>query len=313
MRNTSSLYYPFLESIQSILPIVDEFVIAMGDNDPYDQTEKLVRELNSNKIKVIHTYWDLEKYKHGTIYAQQTDLAKQACTGDWLFYLQSDEVIHEKYLDDIVNNCKNYLLDASVEGFLFEYKHFWGDYNHYIKSHCWYPNEIRIIRNRKDIHSYGDAQSFKSIQNFDSLNYRTRQGIRKLRVVKINACINHYGWVRPPKLMQSKSKVMDGFYHEKQTVLAAYQDKPVYFDYGNLSRLKLYDESHPAVMNQFIQQFNWKDQLNYSKDYTPNRTLLKHEKIKYRVLSWVEQNLLGGNQLFGYKNWVILPTNKSNY
>ena len=38
MRNTSTLYYPFLESIQSILPILDEFVIAMGDNDPDDQT-----------------------------------------------------------------------------------------------------------------------------------------------------------------------------------------------------------------------------------------------------------------------------------
>ncbi|MGB4969521.1 MAG: glycosyltransferase family 2 protein, partial [Saprospiraceae bacterium] len=69
MRNTSSLYYPFLESIQSILPIVDEFVIAIGDNAPGDQTENLLQTLQSDKIKLIHTIWDLEKFKKGTVYA----------------------------------------------------------------------------------------------------------------------------------------------------------------------------------------------------------------------------------------------------
>lgn len=306
MRNTSSLYYPFLESIQSILPIVDEFVIAMGDNSPGDQTENLVRSLNSDKVKLIQTTWNLDQYKQGTIYAQQTDLAKEACTGDWLFYLQSDEVIHEKFLDVIVSNCKKYLLNVDVEGFLFDYKHFWGDYNHYIQSHCWYPQEIRIIRNRKDIHSYGDAQSFKSIENFDYLNYRTRNGIRKLNVKKIAACIYHYGWVRPPERMQIKSKEMDSFYHDKQQVIDAYQARPIHFDYGNLSKLKLFNESHPLVMNGFIQKFNWADQLHYSKDYYPSRNLLKHEKLKYRMLSWIEQNLLAGKQLFGYSNWHVL-------
>ncbi len=306
MRNTSTLYYPFLESIQSILPILDEFVIAMGDNDPDDQTEFLVRGLNSDKIKVIKTFWDLDKYKNGTIYAQQTDLAKEACTGDWLFYLQSDEVVHENYLEPIVTHCKNYLMDSSVEGFLFDYKHFWGDYNHYIQSHCWYPQEIRIIRNRKDIHSYGDAQSFKSIEHFDYVNYRTKIGTRKLQVKKIPASIYHYGWVRPPECMQTKSKVMDGFYHDKQKVQASYNAKPMHFDYGNMSKLTRFNESHPAVMHSFIEKFNWAERLNYSKDYKPKRALLKHEKIKYRILSWIEQKLLGGKQLFGYSNWVIL-------
>ncbi|MBK7358558.1 MAG: hypothetical protein IPI45_09515 [Saprospiraceae bacterium] len=306
MRNTSTLYYPFLESIQSILPILDEFVIAMGDNNPDDQTESLVRGLNSDKIKLIKTCWDLDTYKSGTIYAQQTDLAKEACTGDWLFYLQSDEVVHEDYLETVVTNCKNYLMDTSVEGFLFDYKHFWGDYNHYIQSHAWYPQEIRIIRNRKDIHSYGDAQSFKSIENFDYVNYRTKIGTRKLQVIKIPASIYHYGWVRPPESMQTKSKVMDGFYHDKQKVQASYNAKPVNFDYGNMSKLTCFKQSHPSVMLPFIEKFNWAEQLNYSKDYKPKRALLKHEKIKYRILSWIEQKLLGGKQLFGYSNWVIL-------
>jgi len=34
---------------------------------------------------------------------------------------------------------------------------FLGDYDHYITSHAWYANEIRIIRNDKDIHSWESA------------------------------------------------------------------------------------------------------------------------------------------------------------
>jgi hypothetical protein len=30
---------------------------------------------------------------------------------------------------------------------------------------------------------------------------------------------------------------------------------------------------------------------------------MKHEKVKYKVLSFFENKLLGGKQLFGYKNW----------
>jgi hypothetical protein len=306
MRNTSSLYYPFVESIKSILPIVDEFVIAMGDNSPGDQTENKVREIGSDKIKIIHTKWDIEKYQQGTIYAQQTDLAMKACTGDWLFYLQSDEVLHEKYLDVVSRACAKYLNDERVEGFLFHYKHFWGDYDHYVKSHAWYPKEIRIVRNKAVIHSYGDAQSFKIIKEFDGINYRTKQNTSKLQVKLLDACIYHYGWVRPPVMMQTKNKKMDSFYHDQQKVESSYQKKSLHFDYGNLSKFPMFAETHPAVMNDFIKRFNWQDDLHYEINYKPRREPLKHEKWKYKLLSWIEENLFDGEHVFGYKNWKLM-------
>ncbi|MFT5829137.1 MAG: hypothetical protein ACI9AB_002106, partial [Urechidicola sp.] len=58
-----SLYYPFLESIQSILPIVDEFVVALDDKQ--GEVRKKLLSLNSNKIKIIDTTWDTEKYGDG--------------------------------------------------------------------------------------------------------------------------------------------------------------------------------------------------------------------------------------------------------
>lgn len=38
VRNATKYYFPIKESILSILPIVDEFIIALGDNDPDDYT-----------------------------------------------------------------------------------------------------------------------------------------------------------------------------------------------------------------------------------------------------------------------------------
>ena len=100
-KNGNKLYYPIIESILSIIDLVDEFVVVLGDSEADDNTEFQIRALNNAKIKIIKTVWDLEKFPGGTIYAHQTNLAKNACTGDWLFYLQGDEVVHERYLDKI--------------------------------------------------------------------------------------------------------------------------------------------------------------------------------------------------------------------
>ena len=50
LRNGQKMGYPFVESINSILPIVDEFVIALGPSD--DDTEKMVRGIGDPKIRI---------------------------------------------------------------------------------------------------------------------------------------------------------------------------------------------------------------------------------------------------------------------
>ena len=108
-KNATKLYYPVKASIESLLPLVDEFIVVLGDCDEDDATAREIQSIQSDKIKIIHTVWDLEKYPNGQEYAHQTDIAKAACTGDWLFYVQSDEVAHEKYLTEIKKNCMKYL------------------------------------------------------------------------------------------------------------------------------------------------------------------------------------------------------------
>lgn len=304
-RNATKLYYPVKESIQSILPLVDEFVVALGNCDEGDTTLQEIQSIQSEKIKIIPTVWDLNKFPDGTEYAHQTDIAKSACTGDWFFYLQSDEVIHEAFLPVIRKRCEELLYDPEVEGLLFDYKHFWGDYKHYLKSHAWYAKEIRIIRNNPDIHSWRDAQSFRSIPSFDAVNYNQKAGTRKLKVANVDASVFHYGWVRPPEYMQKKYVSFMTDYKGKEKVDLFLKYKQPEFNYGDLKKLHLFAGSHPAVMQEWIKRFNWQDKLDDFEN-EEIRTLHKHEKRKYRILSWIENKILGGNQIFTFKNYQLL-------
>lgn len=303
-KNTHKLYYPMKEAVLSILPIVDEYVIALGDSDADDTTREELLAINSDKIKIIDTVWDIEAYPSGMEHAHQTDIAKEACTGDWLIHLQADEIIHEQDHQTIIDKCQQRLNDTEIEGFLFQYHHFYGDYNHLAHQHGWYQNEIRIIRNDKDIHSFWSAQSFRRIPNFDGVSYKTKEGTQKLKVEKINAHIYHYGWVRPPRLMQNKSRAFNSNHKGKSVANAEYDAKPPVFDYGNMSKYTPFTGSHPAVMKERIKAFDWSDDLHFEKNYRPKREKLKHEKLKYRILTAIEQRIFQGKHLFPYANWI---------
>lgn len=308
-KNAHKLYYPMRYSIESILPIVDEFVVVLGDSDADDRTREEVLAIGSDKIRIIDTVWDIEKFPRGMEHAHQTDLAKEACTGDWLFYLQSDEVVHEKDLEAIQSRCRELQDDFEVEGLLFRYLHFWGDYDHLQDNHCWYRHEIRIIRNDPVIHSWESAQSFRKIPGFDGLHYRQQEGTYKLRVAEVDADIYHYGWVRPPSVMQKKIKAFQTNHRGEQKVKEMeaehYYDRQ--FDYGNLSALTRFRGSHPAVMKGWIAGFDWGDQLRFNGPAGgQNPDTAKHDKPKYRVISWIEKHLLGGRRLGEFRNYVLL-------
>lgn len=311
VRNAIKLYYPIKESIQSILPMVDEFIVALGNCDEDDNTLEEIQSIGSDKIRIIRTVWDLEKYPGGTAYAHQTDIAKKECKGDWLFYLQSDEVIHEKYIPVIKKKCETFLKDKEVEGLLFDYKHFWGDYNHYIESHGWYAKEIRIIRNLPHIHSWGDAQSFRSIPDFDGVDYYQKKGAYKLKVASTDACVYHYGWVRPPRYMQNKQKVYVSNYKGAAVAEKDFRQSEAEFNFGDLSKLSSFSETHPRVMENTISRFNWQDKLYPNKPPDP-KIKHKHEKWKNRLLSYIEKKLLSGNQIFTFKNYILIRRQLDN-
>jgi len=304
-KNVDKLYYPIKPAIMSILPIVDEFVVALGKGDDDDKTREEILSIKSDKIKIVDTVWDIEKYPNGMENAHQTDIAKQHCSGDWLFYLQADEVIHEKYLPVIKKRCEELLDDKDVEGLLFRYKHFWGDYQHYHSSHRWYKHEIRIVRNDPEIHSWESAQSFRRIPNFGGIFYRQQDGTQKLKVAKVDAEVFHYGWVRPPSLMKKKMKALDTIHKGEE---GAQKKETIYrnFDYGVLNKLQKYSGTHPEVMKDWMSKFDWQNELQYTGKASKTRKKHAHEKLKYRFLTFIENNFLGGESLGGFKNYNLL-------
>ncbi len=287
VRNGIKLYYPIVEAIKSILPICDEFVIAIGAGDEDDDTRAQVAAINDPKIRIIDTVWEEKYFKRGMINSYQTDIAMKECSGDWLFYLQADEVVHERYLPIIQKRCEELLNDNRIEGLLFNYTHFWGDYDHYHGGHGWYPHEIRIVRNLPKIHSYQSAQSFRWFDTYD--NPRQETGTRKLNVARVDAHIYHYGWVRPPHLMQNKRRSLDSVHWGKSRAEEHYAKAPSYFDYGPLNLLAQFQGTHPAVMKDMISSFDWQDKLQFYGKPNKFRAPHKHELVKYRLISLLEK------------------------
>jgi len=263
IRNAIKYDYPILEAIQSILPLCDEVVVAVGNSD--DNTLELIQNIDP-KIRIIETIWDDSLREGGRVLAVETDKAFAAIStdSDWAFYIQGDEVIHEKYHPAILAGMKKYKADLKVEGLLFNYKHFYGSYDYVGSSLSWYLDEIRIVRNRKDIFSYRDAQGFRKQPN------------EKLNVKKIDAYVYHYGWVKAPEVMQKKQESFHKMWHDDNWVEENVV-KAVEFDYqSKIDQLKLFNETHPAVMQKRISEKNWKFEYDISYNKIRMKDRLKN-------------------------------------
>ncbi len=270
VRNAIDLYYPVVESIRSILPICDEFIVAAGDST--DGTTELIRSIGDPKIQIIETRWDPNEFVRGRTNAQQTNIALDACTGDWAFYLQADEVVHEDDLPQIVKAMETYLPDPRVEGLLFDYLHFFGDYDHYMVAHGWYRKEIRIVRTRIGVRSWKSAQGFR------------RDG-KKLHVKPSGGRIFHYGWVRPPQRMTKKTHSFLTLHLGPEEANKRFPDLERPFDYGRLHGRARFTGTHPAVMRERIAAMDW--------EVKPGKTRMRHDTLRIRLLTFLENRILG--------------------
>lgn len=282
VKNAIKYGYPVVESIRSVLPVVDEMIVLLGDSE--DDTNNLIASIGSSKIKMVHSVWDDSLREGGKVLAVETDkaIAATAADSDWLFYIQADEVVHEQYHKNIVDAMNKYAADKRVEGLLFNYHHFYGSYKYIGDGRSWYSKEIRIIRNDKKIKSYRDAQGFRWNDN------------RKLNVKLIDAYIYHYGWVRNPLTMYKKAegfgKLWAGEEGMKTTILA---DKDVAFDYSKIDSVTLFKGTHPAVMKDLVAKEDWSFEIDIKKKNFKN--------TKLRLLYFLWQKL--GWRPFEYSNY----------
>ncbi|PTS95127.1 glycosyl transferase [Pedobacter sp. HMWF019] len=283
IRNAIVNDYPVNEAIRSVLPLCDEFVVALGNSS--DETAALVKSIAPDKIRIIETIWDDSLREGGQVFAQETDKAMAAISPntDWMIYIQGDECIHEKYLPLIRREMEENLNDKNIEALLLKYRHFYASYDYLAESRRWYRREVRILKNLPGIHSYRDAQGFR-IKD------------RKLHVKLIDAYVYHYGWVKTPQALQGKVRNFNQFY---QTETWIEENLPVQntFDMHNADRLVKFKETHPAVIQDRIKATNW----TFDQDITK---MTPKMNFRRRALQKIED--LTGIRLFEYRNYKIV-------
>ena len=235
IRNAVTLGFPAVESIRSVLPICDEFVVNVGQSD--DGTLELIRSLGEPKIRIIESRWNERMQVKGFVYAQQTAIAQYNCTGDWAFYLQGDEVVHEDELKTIHASMERHLGNPEVEALVFNYLHFYGNHATYLDSPGWYRSEARIIRN-----------TIRSISPSDGLFWTVLDTNRKGHYPKAamtGARIFHYGWVRSEEQMREKSRQVSKYWEGGDPYEISYADIDPQI-------LREFTGTHPAVMKGWL-------------------------------------------------------------
>ena len=281
IRNAIHFDFPVKEAIQSILPLCDEIVVAVGKSD--DATLEYIQTIDPSKIKIFETVWDDSLREGGQVLAVETDKALSQIDkdSDWAFYIQGDEVIHEKYHETILDGMQKWKDDDRVDGLLFHYLHFYGSYDYVGSAQTWYPNEIRIIRPNAGIYSYRDAQGFRKGNNL------------KLQVKPIEAFVYHYGYVRDPEVMMKKVREFSKLWRDDEAAKKYAGDKPNFDFEDKIDVLSKFEGSHPKLMSDRINRKNW----NFEYDLSFN-----HQPITKKIKALIER--FYGIRI-GYKNYKI--------
>jgi len=269
IKNGQILGYPFIQSIQSILPIVDEFVINVGQSE--DDTLVLIQSIKDPKIRIIQSTWNDNMHDRGYVYGQQKMIAQFNCRGDWAFYIEGDEVYHEDDLDKIRASMQTHVDNPEVEALVFDFYHFYGNVNSYLDSPGWYRSEARIIKN--SVRSYAP----------DGLFWLVLDSNKKGRYPKAKhtgARCYHYGWVRSEEQMNLKS----------QKVQQYWGGEPAKIDYSQMERsiIKEFSGTHPKIVQDWLP----KDKGVYQTDpnYKPTKKQKKH-RLMLKLEEWFNLEL----------------------
>lgn len=274
IRNGVLMGYPFVESIKSALPLVDEFIVVVCESSDNTRLELEKLRQAEPKIKLIDSEWNIVK-KSGSILSEKTNIAIKNITGDYGLYVQCDEGIHEKDYEKITRVLKDNLDNTNIQGFVFDYIHFFGGYFSYAKKSekkFFYDKEVRIIRNDGTVFSWGDAMGFKDI-NGVKINMENKNA------VELGVNMFHYGRAKNPAAMYKKDKEMEKLYNFKiinrlKNWVSNYDPRVDKYIYSNFEWLERVDrnnlEFHPLPFRGLAEGQDW--------DIDDFKTFMKEKK-----------------------------------
>lgn len=278
VRNATLLDFPLEASVRSLLPAVDECVVNVGASD--DDTLDRVRAIGSPKIRIVESVWD--RSRGPAMLADETERARQACTGDWGLYIQADEVLADGAAERLADAARRHHDYPHVEGLLVDYRHFYGGFDTIATNRSWYRRECRAVRldPALGIHSFRDAQGF-----------RVGADDRRIRVARTGAVMHHYGWARPAWALKAKRTEDLTIYPWRQ---GQDQDRPLL---PWIPGITAFREAHPAPVREWIAARRTAENLIEPSQWT-------RQQVQLAASLWVER--LTGWRPFEYRNYTVV-------
>lgn len=272
LRNGSLLGYPYVESLRSLLMLCDEVVVAVGAGQ--DDTLERVRAIGDPRLRIIETTWSEVMQHRGYVYAQQKMIAQFNTTGDWAFYLEGDEVLHEQDIPALRALLERHVDDHRIEAIAFNYHHFYGTPQLVAHSPAWYRQAPRIIRN--SVRNYSPDGLFFVVMD------KNKRG-RYPRAVVADSPIYHYGHVRSVARMQEKARQVSKYWGHKP---------PKFHDYSQIdaSILHPFNGTHPQVVQEWLAEnaehvFRPDPNYRLSRRERRHRWMMKLERLLGRDLT----------------------------
>ena len=195
-------------------------------------------------------------------------IAQFNCTGDWAFYLEGDEVLHEKDLGTVHTTMQLHLDNPEIEALYFDYYHFYGKPNQL--GIAGYKHAPRIIRN--SIRNYSPDGLFFVVMD------KNKRG-RYPKAAYAGCHIYHYGHVR--KICNNNQKI-------RQVSRYWGDELPQEFTtYGNidLGELRPFNGTHPSIMEKWLLT-KAEVEFRQNPDYK-----ISLKDLKHRARFWLDEKL----------------------
>ena len=242
-RNSQKLGYPYIESLLSLGPLCDEIIVTLDDTQ--DGTKEQLLQLQTQfkqqfkiELKIINSQWNMQNMKGGAELAVQTDIALNHCQHNIVFYLQSDEVLHEEDYPLIKKDLAKLAQHPKAQSLVFQWIHFYGDQHTIVQNRKWYRKEIRAFKKNSGLKSFKDAQSFRKPLG---------EKLVKLPALESQAKVLHYGHMRHKELMAEKVNYFREQWQEKDLSKIP-ADKVFKAQYG----IQKFKDSHPQIMKTYL-------------------------------------------------------------
>ena len=275
IRNAIRYQFPVVECIRSVLPMVDEFVVAVGDSD--DGTEELVRSIGDPRIFVVPSRWNPNLRTGGYVLAQQTNVALLNCTGTWAVYIQGDEAIHERDHDHLRRVMEKYAADDRVESLSLHRTDFVGDYRTVYRRAddlC-----VRIVKPHRFVLSRGDAAGF-------TVHPKYKERGRRITTVDTGTPIFHYMDIRTPEGFAAKGSASHSLWQEHGPRSLPSFDEHFRKSYARRF-LRRYEGSHPAPLGERIAAHAY----DFDIDSPLVRSVLSRRERKHLVREFLARHV----------------------